>query len=107
MKPCEGQFASRNASEGVELRNNSILYWAKGFISLKPVLIYAKKERCFSRFSTPIMRGIKGEYISTYRSLSPQRVSENDYIGTWENHIVPFRSCKQVEQRQECGMSIW
>jgi len=33
---CEWQFASRNVSEGVELRNKSSLHWAKGFISWKP-----------------------------------------------------------------------
>lgn len=107
MKPCERQFASRNASEGVELRNNSISYWAKGFISCKPVSMYAKTNRCFSSFTTSIKREIKGEHISAYRSLSPQRANENDYVGTWENHIVPFRICKQAEQKQECGKSIW
>ena len=98
MMPCEWQFASRNASEGVELRNNSILHRAKGFISWKPILIYAKEDKCFSSIRTSI-RESKGEHISTCRSLSPQRVNENDYIGTWESHIVPFRSSKQVEQR--------
>jgi len=107
MKPCERQFASRNASEGIELRNIQRCHRAKGFISCKPVLVYAKEDRCISSFCTPIMREIKGEHISTSRSLSPQRVNENDYVGTWENHIVPFRSCKQAEQNQECGMSIW
>ena len=105
--PCERQFASRNASEGIELRNNLSLHWANGFIFWKPVLIYAKADRCFSSIRTPITRESKGECISTCRSLSPQRVNENDYIGTWESHIVPFRSCKQAEQKQGCGKSIW
>ena len=98
MKPCERQFASRNVSEGVELRKIQRRIRAKDFIFWKPESVYAQIKRCISRISTPIMRESKGEYISASRSLSPQRVNEKDYVGTWENHIVPFRSRKQAAE---------
>jgi len=58
-------MVSRNASEGIEPRNLSILYWAKGFTTWKPVALHAVmasvSATCRGRRPWQVIRGFTAE----------------------------------------------
>ena len=83
--PCKAprrDYISRNASEGMEPRNNSMLQRAKGFISWKPAPGRALRGEC-----VPGMPG--SESVAGVGTVC---------IGTWEDRNVPDRSPREAEE---------
>ena len=82
MEPKERRIVGHNESEGLKLRNRTQLHRAKVCTSLKPVSLHALTGECDS--GVPESQTMAGN--STVR------------IGTWESHIVPYRSFQQAEE---------
>ena len=81
---------SRNASEGVEPRNNSCSTKAKDFIFWKPEKTCAKRRA-------------NGNVPGSESAAGDRTVD----AGTWESQSASERSRQQAEQRQEAGKPDW
>ena len=66
----------------MQLRNQTILQWAKVSTSLKPVLPHA----------------LEGEYVGGKPESKSTAGNLIVHAGTWENHIAPKGSFQQAEE---------
>ena len=82
VEPKERRIVGHNESEGLKLRNRTQLHRAKVFTSWKPVSLHALTGECDS--GVPESKTMAG--------------NSTVHIGTWESHIVPYRSFQQAEE---------
>ena len=82
MEPKERRIVGHNESEGLKLRNRTQLHRARVCTSLKPVSLHAFIGECDS--GVPESKTMAG--------------NSTVHIGTWESHIVPYRSFQQAEE---------
>jgi hypothetical protein len=82
MEPKERRIVGHNESEGLKLRNREQLHRARVCTSLKPVSLHALTGECDN--GVPESKTMAGNSIV--------------HIGTWESHIVSYRSFQQAEE---------
>jgi len=82
VEPKGWRIIGHNESEGLKLRNQTQLHWAKVSTSPKPVSLHA----------------LIGECVSDVPESQTMAGNSTVYIGTWESHIVPDRSFQQAEE---------
>jgi len=82
VKPKGWRIVGHNESEGMKLRNQTQLHWARVLTSMKPVSLHALTGECDS--GVPESKAMAG--------------NSTVHIGTWESHIVPHRSFQQTEK---------
>ena len=88
VEPKGWRIVGHNESEGLKLRNQTQLHWAKVSTSLKPVSLHA----------------LTGEYDSGMPESKTMAGNSTVHIGMWESHIAPDRSFQQAEEaRQKYG----
>ena len=82
VEPKGWRIVGHNESEGLKLRNQTQLHWAKVCTSLKPVLLHTLIGECDG--GVPESKTMAG--------------NSTVHIGTWESHIAPDRSFQQAEE---------
>jgi hypothetical protein len=82
VEPKGWRIAGHNGSEGLKLRNQTQLQWAKVYTSPKPVSLHA----------------LVGECVSDVPESQTMAGSSTVHIGTWESHIAPDGSFQQAEE---------
>jgi len=87
VEPKGRRIVGHNESEGLKLRNQSQLHWAKVYTSPKPASLHALLGECDS--DVPESQTMAG--------------NSNVHIGTWESHIEASNKLK----RQGGSMAIW
>jgi hypothetical protein len=92
VEPKGWRIVGHNESEGLKLRNQTQLQWAKVSTSQKPVSLHA----------------LIGEYDSGVPESQAMAGNSTVHIGTWESHIVPNKSFQQAEEarRKYGGMAV-